>query len=239
MCSAPVHTTVCSTSADDLLRSLEIDFEIYGPEVSFPNPKLKRLFSKALGCNNLSSYTRTTFLQSNHPQSPSLSSTTPPPSNFLTCSTSASMADPSTSTLKRPTPEVTDIESKEPDSKRYKYVDETDKGVVKEGGGTQAGEDRAGKKEKKNFKDESRKAAREFHASHKKRRGTRPEGEARVDDGEPKAPRQPKRHCALLIGFCGAGYNGMQMCVLFIETLGLISNVFARMNHIVSRMFEP
>ncbi|KAL7280704.1 hypothetical protein ACG7TL_005644 [Trametes sanguinea] len=46
-----------------------------------------------------------------------------------------------------------------------------------------------------------------------RRRGTRPEGEeARTpDDGEPKAPRLPKRPCALLIGFCGDGYNGMQI----------------------------
>ena len=48
-----------------------------------------------------------------------------------------------------------------------------------------------------------------------RRRGTRPEGEAAPtpEDGEPKAPRLPKRQCALLIGFCGDGYNGMQMCV--------------------------
>ncbi|KAJ7022098.1 pseudouridine synthase [Mycena alexandri] len=29
--------------------------------------------------------------------------------------------------------------------------------------------------------------------------------------GEPKAPRLPKRMCALLIGFCGSGYRGMQI----------------------------
>jgi len=28
----------------------------------------------------------------------------------------------------------------------------------------------------------------------------------------PKAPRYPKRQCALLLGFCGSGYSGMQMC---------------------------
>jgi len=28
-----------------------------------------------------------------------------------------------------------------------------------------------------------------------------------------KAPRFPKRQCALLIGFCGSGYSGMQMYV--------------------------
>lgn len=38
--------------------------------------------------------------------------------------------------------------------------------------------------------------------------GSRAEG----DDGE-KTPRLPKRQCALLIGFCGTGCNGMQMCV--------------------------
>ena len=60
-----------------------------------------------------------------------------------------------------------------------------------------------------------------------RRRGTRPEGEAAPtpEDGEPKAPRLPKRQCALLIGFCGDGYNGMQMCVF---TFGLhgVEDVF-------------
>jgi tRNA pseudouridine38-40 synthase len=28
----------------------------------------------------------------------------------------------------------------------------------------------------------------------------------------PKTPRYPKRQCALLLGFCGSGYSGMQMC---------------------------
>jgi tRNA pseudouridine38-40 synthase len=42
------------------------------------------------------------------------------------------------------------------------------------------------------------------------------EGAANADadadaSGEPKAPRLPKRMCALLIGFCGSGYSGMQM----------------------------
>ncbi|KAJ7625581.1 pseudouridine synthase [Roridomyces roridus] len=34
---------------------------------------------------------------------------------------------------------------------------------------------------------------------------------ATEDNGEPKAPRLPKRMCALLIGFCGSGYSGMQI----------------------------
>ena len=45
------------------------------------------------------------------------------------------------------------------------------------------------------------------------RRGTRNheavEGEKSTD--QPKALRLPKRQCALLIGFCGSGYSGMQM----------------------------
>ncbi|KAH9846263.1 tRNA pseudouridine synthase [Lenzites betulinus] len=48
-----------------------------------------------------------------------------------------------------------------------------------------------------------------------RRRGTRPEGgEVQAptpENGEPKAPRLPKRPCALLMGFCGDGYNGMQI----------------------------
>jgi tRNA pseudouridine38-40 synthase len=43
------------------------------------------------------------------------------------------------------------------------------------------------------------------------RRGTRPENiVAADDDSSPKTPRLPKRQCALLIGFCGSGYSGMQ-----------------------------
>ncbi|KAJ7181015.1 pseudouridine synthase [Mycena filopes] len=34
---------------------------------------------------------------------------------------------------------------------------------------------------------------------------------AAAPSGEPKAPRLPKRMCALLIGFCGSGYRGMQI----------------------------
>ena len=55
-----------------------------------------------------------------------------------------------------------------------------------------------------------------------RRRGTRPEGEpapAPAEGSEPKAPRLPKRPVALLIGFCGDGYNGMQMCVLRFQHL--------------------
>ncbi|KAJ7509764.1 pseudouridine synthase [Mycena galericulata] len=48
-----------------------------------------------------------------------------------------------------------------------------------------------------------------------RRRSTRNEEDleagAAEASGEPKAPRLPKRMCALLIGFCGSGYSGMQI----------------------------
>ncbi|KAM5532801.1 hypothetical protein V8D89_013520 [Ganoderma adspersum] len=46
-----------------------------------------------------------------------------------------------------------------------------------------------------------------------RRKGTRPEGEEApaAENGESKGPRLPKRQCALLIGFCGDGFNGMQI----------------------------
>ena len=53
----------------------------------------------------------------------------------------------------------------------------------------------------------------------RERRGTRSakDGEeisdSAVGEQEEKAPRLPKRQCALLIGFSGTGFNGMQMCV--------------------------
>ncbi|KDN33258.1 hypothetical protein RSAG8_13652, partial [Rhizoctonia solani AG-8 WAC10335] len=42
-------------------------------------------------------------------------------------------------------------------------------------------------------------------------RGTRDGEDKPVDDGEEKAPRFPKKKVAVLIGFCGTGYNGMQI----------------------------
>ncbi|KAJ7210508.1 pseudouridine synthase [Mycena pura] len=52
------------------------------------------------------------------------------------------------------------------------------------------------------------------HAGRRARARTEPAADdARAQDtsGEPKAPRLPKRMCALLIGFCGSGYSGMQI----------------------------
>jgi len=44
------------------------------------------------------------------------------------------------------------------------------------------------------------------------RRGRRREEPAEGEEStEPKTPRLPKRQCALLIGFCGTGYSGMQL----------------------------
>jgi hypothetical protein len=44
------------------------------------------------------------------------------------------------------------------------------------------------------------------------RRGRRREEPAEGEEStEPKALRLPKRQCALLIGFCGTGYSGMQL----------------------------
>jgi hypothetical protein len=45
------------------------------------------------------------------------------------------------------------------------------------------------------------------------RRGTRPEGDEKPSEQSETTFRLPKRQCALLIGFNGSGYNGMQMCV--------------------------
>lgn len=42
-----------------------------------------------------------------------------------------------------------------------------------------------------------------------RRRGTRPQ--VGDDADHPKTPRQPKKQCAILIGFSGTGYAGMQM----------------------------
>jgi len=42
-----------------------------------------------------------------------------------------------------------------------------------------------------------------------RRRGTRPQLEDHPD--RPKTPRLPKRQCAILIGFSGTNYAGMQM----------------------------
>lgn len=68
----------------------------------------------------------------------------------------------------------------------------------------------AGKSEKKKEK-EAKKSGR------RSRRGTRNDEGAGAEESpdHPKTPRLPKRQCALLIGFCGSGYSGMQMYPTF------------------------
>lgn len=84
----------------------------------------------------------------------------------------------------------------------------------------------ANRSKKGDVKSGKRKEKEEKRSGRRGRRGTRndetTEGEpGSVQDG-PKAPRLPKRQCALLIGFCGSGYSGMQMCVLYICLANLL-----------------
>lgn len=77
------------------------------------------------------------------------------------------------------------------------------------------------KENREKKRNQGRRAAREARNQDKQdkvRRGTRPEGEEREDNGE-KGPRLPKRQCALLLGFCGSGYSGMQMCVTLEQSI--------------------
>lgn len=53
-----------------------------------------------------------------------------------------------------------------------------------------------------------------------RRRGPRHAGPSKTpkneDDEGSKSPRLPKRMTALLLGFCGTGCSGMQMCVRYL-----------------------
>ncbi|KAJ3491869.1 hypothetical protein NLI96_g400 [Meripilus lineatus] len=73
--------------------------------------------------------------------------------------------------------------------------------------GTSKGAERGKKKDKTMSRSEYRRQGKG------RRRGTRNQDDQTeaAQSNEPKAPRLPKRQCALLIGFCGAGYNGMQI----------------------------
>jgi tRNA pseudouridine38-40 synthase len=55
----------------------------------------------------------------------------------------------------------------------------------------------------------NRKGNRERNA--RTRKASRLHMSRRTEEGTSKAPRLPKRQCALMIGFCGTGCNGMQM----------------------------
>ncbi|KAG5635784.1 hypothetical protein H0H81_010127 [Sphagnurus paluster] len=64
---------------------------------------------------------------------------------------------------------------------------------------------------RKNARPNSGKSKKEEkRVGRRSRRGTRNDEDAE-ENGQPKAPRLPKRQCALLIGFCGSGYSGMQI----------------------------
>ena len=60
------------------------------------------------------------------------------------------------------------------------------------------------------------KSAQQTDQKQKKKKGRgrgrqRQEPAEGEESTEPKTPRLPKRQCALLIGFCGTGYSGMQL----------------------------
>ncbi|KAI8996395.1 tRNA pseudouridine synthase [Trametes punicea] len=118
---------------------------------------------------------------------------------------------PSTPTLKRPQEGETDdaasaTKRAKPNSLEPAAGEAGECGDVASEKADERGDGKKGQKQKgKKGKDKEYVRTR--------RRGTLPEGEdARTSDsGEPKAPRLPKRPCALLIGFCGDGYNGMQI----------------------------
>ncbi|GJE90935.1 tRNA pseudouridine synthase [Phanerochaete sordida] len=63
-------------------------------------------------------------------------------------------------------------------------------------------------------KGQTRGSARNAREQDKKqgvRRGTRRSPSVPREDGAPREPRLPKRQTALLLGFCGSGYSGMQI----------------------------
>ena len=122
-------------------------------------------------------------------------------------------AAPSTSNLKRPqTEEMNDASTAAKRAKPEQPENAPAEGVEDaEAAKEQADKRVDGKKGQK----QKGKKGKDKEFARNRRRGTRTEGEEvrTPDNGEPKAPRLPKRACALLIGFCGDGYNGMQMCV--------------------------
>jgi hypothetical protein len=66
---------------------------------------------------------------------------------------------------------------------------------------------------------------------HKKNRGAESTWEGTETPAGPKLPRLPKRQCALLVGFCGSGYNGMQMYAIQL-TLGPTVNSTLPVSHL-------
>jgi len=91
---------------------------------------------------------------------------------------------------------------------------------VSEGSTSKKKEEGTSKSMKKDKRTEKSKGGR------RDRRGTREEGASQLApaDGESRGPRLPKRACALLIGFRGSAYRGMQLCdyVLLVWTFGSV-----------------
>jgi hypothetical protein len=119
---------------------------------------------------------------------------------------------PASASAKRSPPD-----SPTPQSKRAKHEEEHigTPAAVNEGDGTPSPKKKQQKRSRHFRKPEQGKTGR---GEWGRRRGTRPEGEAgsgsEAEDGAPKALRLPKRKCALLMGFTGSGYSGMQMYVI-------------------------
>jgi len=108
------------------------------------------------------------------------------------------------------------------DSKRVKLQtgsvveDSTMEGVeecnAKEpGNSTKRPHDRPRPKSERNKDKESKKGGRRSRRQMRNEEDANKVDEATGQEEGPKPPRYPKRQCALLIGFCGSGYSGMQM----------------------------
>jgi hypothetical protein len=89
----------------------------------------------------------------------------------------------------------------EPSSKREKLEENTENSKT----GVEEPQDKSKRITRPGKKDKNGRSAG-------RRRGTRPDGEAQQgEDDKEKKTRLPKRACALLIGFSGTGYFGMQV----------------------------
>lgn len=84
-----------------------------------------------------------------------------------------------------------------PEPKRAKFDENPDKGSHVSGLSETLETIQKSQKGKQNEKNKGR------------RRGTRPQIEDHAD--RPKTPRLPKKQCAILMGFSGTNYAGMQM----------------------------
>ncbi|KAF8906213.1 pseudouridine synthase [Gymnopilus junonius] len=121
------------------------------------------------------------------------------------------VADPSSNSNKR-APDSLDEEI-DNSAKRPRLISDEDKPMKT--ASTSAAEDLAmdGSQPTESNKHDSRKKSR-GRGGRRSRNEEDASREVKLsEDGEPipKAPRYPKRQCALLLGFCGSGYSGMQI----------------------------